>query len=421
MIRVVLSLGVLASVCSLALAQDPLFTVEGQLRDVRDGSILVRQLTKEGYYFTEASLHAIDLKTGATTSSVTASQVVQAFPDAGPDALSDLSNYYNRFATSARFTDGGVLAGIPGAHIICDCGAGAQPPISPGYVVRFDGPALAPAAYATAGVPPSGLLHGGNYVSFGTSLVASGGSFLDGHLRYDVETLTPVAGIGLIPPPVEAPFSYEFGDAAAANGTVVLKQRRLNQNPQTRDVGIFDFEQGSYLGRIAPPNPSPNDRFGEAIAVDGSVALVGDPGLPHWQSTENGKAYVFDLATGEMVVELVKPDVPSTGDNARADGFGRSVAVGGGLALVGAPTDSTWGNFAGAAFLFDATDGSLLHTFKAPLYSSSFGWEVAIDAGRLLIGDGERVYVYAIPEPSTMVIAVLGLAAICWRAGGSRR
>ncbi|WP_442483668.1 PEP-CTERM sorting domain-containing protein [Aeoliella sp. SH292] len=384
----------------------------------------MRQLTKEGYYFTEASLHAIDLKTGATTGSVTASEVLQAFPDAGPDALSGLSSYYNRFASSARFIDGGILAGIPGAYIICDCGAGAQPPILLGYVVRFDGPALAPAAYATAGAfptNPGGVPFSGNFTSFGSSLVASGGSFLDGHLRYDVETLTPVAGIGLIPPPFEAPLNSEFGDAAAANGTVVLKQRRLNQDPQSRDVGIFDFEQGSYLGRIAPPNPSPNDRFGEAIAVDGSVAVVGDPGLPHWQSTENGKAYVFDLATGELVVELVKPNVPSTGDNARADGFGRSVAVGGGLALVGAPTDSTWGNFAGAAFLFDATDGALLHTFKAPLYSSFFGSEVAIDAGRLLIGDGEKVYVYAIPEPSTMVIAMLGLAAIGWRARSSRR
>ena len=82
--------------------------------------------------------------------------------------------------------------------------------------------------------------------------------------------------------------------------------------------------------------------------------------------------------------------------------------------LVGAPTDSTWGNFAGAAFLFDATNGALLHTFKAPLYSSFFGSEVALDAGRLLIGDGERVYVYAVPEPSSFFIAVLGLAAICW-------
>ncbi|MGF1634118.1 MAG: FG-GAP repeat protein, partial [Phycisphaerae bacterium] len=64
----------------------------------------------------------------------------------------------------------------------------------------------------------------------------------------------------------------------------------------------------------------------------------------------SGSAYLFDATSGALLVKLTAPD------GAEGDEVGISVALDGGLALIGAwGDDNGGGTDAGAAYLFDVS------------------------------------------------------------------
>src|SRR5207249_6195441 len=93
--------------------------------------------------------------------------------------------------------------------------------------------------------------------------------------------------------------------------------------------------------------------------------VVGAPGeaagIP--AAIQAGKAYLFDATDGSLITTL-------TSANAQTDGvFGSSVGVSGTTVVVGAPDESAGTPaqpFAGHAYVFDATDGSLITTLTSP-------------------------------------------------------
>ncbi|MEN1678189.1 MAG: hypothetical protein AAGJ46_01240 [Planctomycetota bacterium] len=78
-------------------------------------------------------------------------------------------------------------------------------------------------------------------------------------------------------------------------------------------------------------------------------------------------------------------------DLERLDAFGAAVALDGNLAAIIDPLSDTVGPFEGTAYLYDATTGERLRRFvpDAPGILSQFN--VAMDAGRVLVGGGERI------------------------------
>ncbi|MEX1254117.1 MAG: hypothetical protein WEE64_07235 [Dehalococcoidia bacterium] len=79
--------------------------------------------------------------------------------------------------------------------------------------------------------------------------------------------------------------------------------------------------------------------------------------------------------------------------NLAGDGFGASLAVAGDSVLVGAPFDDTGvrpvaDRDIGAAYLFDAATGALLHTFQKPAPDDGdyFGWSVAAGEQGVVVG-----------------------------------
>ena len=117
----------------------------------------------------------------------------------------------------------------------------------------------------------------------------------------------------------------------------------------------YVFERGAFgwveTQRIAASDGRPMDGFGFAVALSGGTILVGA-----WRHSGDGgaaagAAYVFELVGGTWIEtqKLVASD-------AHADqGFGRSVALRGDVALVGAFRDAELGNEAGAAYVFERT------------------------------------------------------------------
>jgi len=124
------------------------------------------------------------------------------------------------------------------------------------------------------------------------------------------------------------------------------------------------------------------DYAGAAVAVSGSMLLVGEPGM----DDASGRVYVYTQSGGTWseTATLVGSDT------AAGDTFGFSVALSGTTAVVGAPGHSANGNYAGSAYVFTDSGGTWMQT--AELHGSDnaagdwFGSAVAVDGSTAIVG-----------------------------------
>ncbi len=137
------------------------------------------------------------------------------------------------------------------------------------------------------------------------------------------------------------------------------------------------------------------DRFGQALAVDGTRALVGSTGDDDF-GRQSGSAYLIDLLSGEEIVKLNAPD------SVERDAFGSSVSLKGNLAIIGVPDDDDNGDGSGAAWIFDLTQvhnegyEPIKLTASDAAAGDNFGNAVATDGNHIIVGawkdgdDGEN-------------------------------
>lgn len=127
------------------------------------------------------------------------------------------------------------------------------------------------------------------------------------------------------------------------------------------------------------PTPQYSGNFGLAVAVSGGRTVVGAPNENSSAGTLTGIAYVINTTTGSLISTLISPNASYSGS------FGDAVAISGDLVVVGAPLE---GNAAGHAYLYNATSGKLLHAWRSPSgqATSYFGSAVAIDGRTAVVG-----------------------------------
>ena len=144
-------------------------------------------------------------------------------------------------------------------------------------------------------------------------------------------------------------------------------------------VYVFDRATGRLLYTLTSPAPAANGSFGQALALDDGLLVVGAPG-----EAPGGKVHVFDAATGAFRRTIANP----TGG--ASDTFGFSVAVLGERIIVGATQATVQGtSFAGAVYTFDRSTGTLLQTFTkpgTPGFFDLFGSAVAGVGDRIAVG-----------------------------------
>ncbi|MAF66790.1 MAG: hypothetical protein CMJ84_14170 [Planctomycetes bacterium] len=135
------------------------------------------------------------------------------------------------------------------------------------------------------------------------------------------------------------------------------------------------------LLKIRPGDGAPQDYFGCSVALDGAVALIGAPGVDQGVAGI-GAAYVFDAYSGQQRHRWT----PADGDIGHA--FGTSVAIEGGLALIGAPNDDQVAQMCGSVYVYDVVSGSQVRKLlpNDGAYGDGFGGSVSIDGGIALIG-----------------------------------
>ena len=184
-----------------------------------------------------------------------------------------------------------------------------------------------------------------------------------------------------------------FGFRVAVSGTTVLVGAHPDDDAGDSSGSSYVFDCSSFpcvqVSKLTASDAAAGDRFGFSVAVSGTTAVVGAFGNDD-AGNNSGSAYYFNLTTcGAACTETGKL---IASDTALADAFGRSVAVSGTTAVVGAIGDDDGGNDSGSAYYFDLSTCGAACTEIGKLTASDavardfFGERVAISGTTAVVG-----------------------------------
>jgi hypothetical protein len=152
----------------------------------------------------------------------------------------------------------------------------------------------------------------------------------------------------------------------------------------TRDASGTWTEQA----KLTADDAVPEDDFGRSVAIDGDIAIIGASAAYHG-AVQSGAAYLFTRDASRSWTEQAK--LTPSDDAAEWDRFGWSVAIAGDVAVIGSHGDDGNGSRSGAAYMF-ARDASGTWTEQAKLTASdaatgdSFGWSVTVSGAVAMVG-----------------------------------
>lgn len=203
-------------------------------------------------------------------------------------------------------------------------------------------------------------------------------------------TLAGWSSDGSIEPPDPA-FRGFFGWSVAISGNrVVIGEPGAN----TRNGRAWVFVRRApndwvEIDQLEPATaPAGGEQFGSAVALEGTVAVVGSPAYDAGALTDRGRALVFtgsDIADSWLQVAAPEPFI--LGIRGR---YGSSVALGGGVLVIGAPGDSQNATQAGSAHLFTGATSVWTHrsrlTAPVPAVEGEFGDSVAVSGNAVVVG-----------------------------------
>ena len=145
---------------------------------------------------------------------------------------------------------------------------------------------------------------------------------------------------------------------------------------------------------------------GYSVAVVGSIAVAGAPGIPvveDRQAENSGVVKVYDATTGGLLHTLKNPSSPApynpSWEAGVDDKFGYSVAVDGTRVVVGVPHENVETTFpgyyhadAGTAYVYDLASGTpnvpvaKMNNPNPAAAAEVFGYSVAVSDTRVLVG-----------------------------------
>jgi outer membrane protein assembly factor BamB len=198
----------------------------------------------------------------------------------------------------------------------------------------------------------------------------------------------------LEPEPASFAFDDWFGDAVAIDGSIAVVG-----SPQDGTEGfdrgsatIFDARTGARIARLSPSDTTDGERIGTGFAVSGDRVFIGGqsafPGRP-------GEVYVYDGA-GALIQSFAPDDLS---DN---DWFGVSIAISPDVLAVAAAGQDSSVSGEGALYLFDPTTYELRSKLQPanPVPLEGFGRVIDLSEEYLVVGRNrsQRVEIY---DPST--------------------
>ena len=200
----------------------------------------------------------------------------------------------------------------------------------------------------------------------------------------------------------------QLGSSVATDGTHIVGGAPGADAGATVGTGaayVFDSTSGNQLHKLVASDGAQNDLFGISVDISGDRIIIGASSHDADGATA-GAAYVFDTSDGSELFKLTPSDI------AAGDQFGISVGISGDFAVVGSEFDDDDGLGSGSAYVFDLTTGDELFKFTASdaAQGDFLGGALAFDAGRAIVGatlDDDQgnssgsAYLVAVPEPKT--------------------
>ena len=178
-----------------------------------------------------------------------------------------------------------------------------------------------------------------------------------------------------------------FGNAVAISGDRAIVGASRDDD-YSGSAYVFERAAGGRwreVAKLVAPDGAADDEFGVSVAISGDRAIVGairndDDG------NESGSAYVFERTAGGGWSEIAKLVAADAGIFAN---FGRSVAISGNRAVVGASKGS--GNASGSAYVFERAAGGTWNEVAKLIAADGvdgdrFGWSVALSGDRVIVG-----------------------------------
>jgi hypothetical protein len=152
----------------------------------------------------------------------------------------------------------------------------------------------------------------------------------------------------------------------------------------------IDAGTGGAPGRVSFTDIAAGDRFGAALAIDGTTVVAGAPGTdPEVSGSSTGAVYVFTLSAATLTLDQTL----AASDASDFDAFGSALALSGDTLAIGAPgadPDQGTGNGTGAVYIFSRAGGSWTEQTKLASTllgdGDSFGASVALAGDTLLVG-----------------------------------
>ena len=206
---------------------------------------------------------------------------------------------------------------------------------------------LQPALPAQTYAPGQGPVRFSEAIGFGTAVAVAGNEVLIGRP-------------GVVP---------GFPMPPASGGAVQVYRRAANG-------------QWSQVASLVARNLKIEDAFGHALAADGKLLAVGAPG----EADRRGAVYIFEREGSGRWIERAKLTAP---DGVAGDRFGRSLALGRGVLLVGSPGHA---ESQGRVVVFRQGAGSGAWALQGTLVGSAankgerFGTSLSLAGDRALIG-----------------------------------
>ena len=181
--------------------------------------------------------------------------------------------------------------------------------------------------------------------------------------------------------------SDRFGGCADVSGDTAIVGANYDGS-QSGSAFIFERQpDGTWIeaAKLLASNASDYDQFGYSAAIDGEYAIVGAPFQGEY---DRGTIYMFERQADGQWLEVASLQAPG-GTN--YDNFGKSVAISGAEAVVGADVADGFGHDGGIAYVFRRNSEGLW--VEAAVLNASngmdwdkFGHSVAIDQDTIVVG-----------------------------------
>ena len=178
----------------------------------------------------------------------------------------------------------------------------------------------------------------------------------------------------------------QFGCAVDIDGDVVVVGARFGDSVAVDSGAAYVFSGSNWVDetKLTVSDAAYHDQFGESVSISGDTIVIGAP-LHNPGISDAGAAYVFGYGgSGWSPQDKLTLSDPDGGEN-----FGASVAVSGGLLIVGAPLEG-----AGTGFIYPFRfDGTLWTLVMEPIKAldtfapDQFGGAVAVSSDeRVIVG-----------------------------------